>query len=169
MTDYVTFTTAGQLFGLPIAQVQDVFTLTNMTRVPLSGREIAGVLNLRGRIVTVIVLANRLRLDTPTNGAARMVIGIEQGAESFGILVDRVGEVLSLVDADREPAPIKIDRELDAIATGVFRLDDKILVALDADRTLDFAGSRSSTTQWEGQAQQRFSEPSGHADRARAT
>ncbi len=146
MTDYVTFTTAGQLFGLPIAQVRDVFTLANMTRVPLSGREIAGVLNLRGRIVTVIDLANRLRLDCSTD-AAQMVIGIERGAESFGILVDRVGEVLSLAEADREPAPINIDRELDAIATGVFRLDDKILVALDADRTLDFADSRSGATQ----------------------
>ncbi len=146
MTDYVTFTTAGQLFGLPITQVQDVFTLANLTRVPLSGCEIAGVLNLRGRIVTVIDLANRLGLDRSTNAAAQMVLGIERGAESFGILVDRVGEVRSLPDAEREAAPINVDRELDAIATGVFRLDDKILVAIDADRTLDFAGSRSSAT-----------------------
>lgn len=144
MTDYVTFTTAGQLFALPIAQVQDVFPLANMTRVPLADREIAGVLNLRGRIVTVIDLANRLGLDCWTDAAAQMVIGVERGAESFGILVDRVGKVLSLADGDREPAPINIDRELDAIATGVFRIDDKILVALDADRTLDFASSRSS-------------------------
>lgn len=139
MTDYVTFTTAGQLFGLPIEHVQDVFTLTNVTRVPLAGREIAGVLNLRGRIVTVIDLANRLQLGVPRDATAHMVIGIERGAESFGILVDRVGEVLSLADGDREPAPINLDRTLDATATGVFRLDEKILVALDADRMLDLA------------------------------
>ena len=144
MTDYVTFTTAGQLFGLPIEQVQDVFTLANITRVPLAGREIAGVLNLRGRIVTLIDLANRLRLDAPRDAAARMVIGIERGAESFGILVDRMGEVLSLADGDREPAPINLDRTLDAAATGVFRLDEKILVALDAGRMLDFGNSRSA-------------------------
>ena len=144
MSDYVTFTTAGQLFGLPIEQVQDVFTLGNITRVPLAGREIAGVLNLRGRIVTVIDLANRLQLGAPRNATARMVIGIERGAESFGILVDRMGEVLSLVDGDREPTPIHLDRVLDAAATGVFRLDEKILVALDASRMLDFGNSRSS-------------------------
>src|SRR6201981_4191471 len=103
MADYVTFTTAGQLFGLPIEYVQDVFTLANITRVPLAGDEIAGVLNLRGRIVTVIDLANRLQLDVSRNAAAQMVIGIERGSESFGILVDRVGEVLSLADGDREP------------------------------------------------------------------
>jgi purine-binding chemotaxis protein CheW len=147
MTDYITFTTAGQLFGLPIEHVQDVFTLANITCVPLAGREIAGVLNLRGRIVTVIDLANRLQLDAPRDATAHMVIGIERGAESFGILVDRVGEVLSLADRDREPAPVNLDRTLNAAAIGVFRLDEKILVALDADRMLDFGSSRSSAAQ----------------------
>jgi purine-binding chemotaxis protein CheW len=47
-----------------------------------------------------------------------MVIGIERGAESFGILVDRIGEVLSLADGDLEPAPINLDRVLDAAANG---------------------------------------------------
>jgi purine-binding chemotaxis protein CheW len=116
-----------------------------MTRVPLAGREIAGVLNLRGRVVTVIDLASRLQLDG--SGEAHMVIGIEQGSESFGILVDRVSEVLSLADSDREPTPINLDRTLVAMATGVFRLKDRILVALDADRTLDFSGARTSAAQ----------------------
>lgn len=147
MTDYVIFITAGQLFGLPIEYVQDVFALANITRVPLAGPEIAGVLNLRGRIVTVIDLANRLQLDAPRDTTTPMIIGIERGAESFGILVDRVGEVLSLADADREPTPINLDRTLDATASGVFRLDEKILVALDADRMLNFGGSRSMATQ----------------------
>jgi purine-binding chemotaxis protein CheW len=136
MTDYVSFTTAGQLFGLPIEHVQDVFTLANITRVPLAGSEIAGVLNLRGRIVTVIDLASRLQLDGSRD--AHMVVGIERGAESFGILVDRVGEVLALSDGDREPTPVNLDPTLAAVATGVFRLDNRILVALDADRILDF-------------------------------
>jgi purine-binding chemotaxis protein CheW len=109
--------------------------LSNVTQVPLAGREIAGVLNLRGRIVTIIDLASRLGLEG--SGDAHMVTGIERASESFGILVDRVGEVLSLPDRDREPTP-DLDRTMDAMATGVFRLDDKIMVALDADRALDF-------------------------------
>jgi purine-binding chemotaxis protein CheW len=147
MTDYVTFTTAGQLFGLPIEDVQDVFTMANITRVPLAGPEIAGVLNLRGRIVTVINLANLLQLETPRRSGAEMVIGVERGSESFGILVDRAGEVLSLSDADRESTPLNLDRTLDGVAVGVFRLDDRILVALDADRTLNLQTSRSSPVQ----------------------
>ena len=63
LTEFVTFTTAGQLFGLPIGRVQDVFKPSQITRVPLAGPEIAGVLNLRGRIVTAIHLSNRLDLN----------------------------------------------------------------------------------------------------------
>jgi purine-binding chemotaxis protein CheW len=50
--EYVTITIGGQLFGLPISRVQDVFVLSQVTRVPLAGDDIAGVINLRGRIVT---------------------------------------------------------------------------------------------------------------------
>ena len=64
LTEFVTFTIAGQLFGLPIERVQDVFKPSNVTRVPLAGPEIAGVLNLRGRIVTAIHLSNRLDLNS---------------------------------------------------------------------------------------------------------
>ena len=120
------------------------------------------MLNLRGRIVTVIDLANRLQLDAPRDATAPMVIGIERGAESFGILVDRVGKVLSLADGDRDPAPINLDRTLDATVTGVFRLDDKILVALDANRMLDFGSPRSSVAQANAEASER-------ADRVRTT
>jgi purine-binding chemotaxis protein CheW len=121
--------------------------LRTLRPFPLAGPEIAGVLNLRGRVVTVIDLANRLHLEAPRDATAPMVIGIERGAESFGILVDRFGEVLSLADGDRDPTPINLDRTLDATATGVFRLDEKILVALDGDRMLDFGSSRSIAAQ----------------------
>jgi purine-binding chemotaxis protein CheW len=137
MTDYVTFITAGQLFGLPIERVQDVFTAANITRVPLAGPEIAGVLNLRGRIVTVIDLARRLQLQPSTVASSHMVIGVELGAESFGILVERAVEVLGLPDTQREPTPINVEGKLGRVAAGVFRLEQELLVVLDADRILD--------------------------------
>jgi len=59
VTDYVTFTTAGQMFGLPIGRVQEVFRPSRITRVPLAGAQIAGVLNLRGRIVTALDMRRR--------------------------------------------------------------------------------------------------------------
>jgi purine-binding chemotaxis protein CheW len=136
-TEFVTFTVAGQTFGLPIARVQDVFKPSRITRVPLAGAEIAGVLNLRGRIVTAIDMRQRIEADRRENGASAMAIGIEAKGESFGLLVDAVGEVLSLPDVEREPNPINLDANLAALSDGVYRLDDHLLVVLDVDRILD--------------------------------
>ena len=143
LAEYVTFTSGGQIFGLPIERVQDVFRLANITRVPLAGSEIAGVLNLRGRIVTAIHLCDRLGLQSagkPATGAAPMAIGIEMGVESFGLVVDTVGEVLKLPAAGLEPNPINLDRNLARLSSGVFRLEEQLLVVLDIDRVLDFGG-----------------------------
>jgi purine-binding chemotaxis protein CheW len=137
LSDYVTFTTADQLFGLPIERVQDVFKPARITRVPLAGPDISGVLNLRGRIVTAIELRSRLGLAAREQGRVAMAIGIEYRGESFGILVDTVGEVLKLPDSEREANPINLDRNLGRVAAGVFRLDGQLLVVLDIERVLD--------------------------------
>jgi len=139
LSDYVTFTTAGQMFGLPIECVQDVFKPSSITRVPLAGPEIAGVLNLRGRIVTAIELRSRLGLAARDAGQVPMAIGIESRGESFGLLVDTVGEVLKLPDDEREPNPINLDRNLGRVSAGVYRLDGHLLVVLDIDRVLDLS------------------------------
>ena len=139
LSDYVTFTTAEQMFGLPIACVQDVFKPSRITRVPLAGPEITGVLNLRGRIVTAIELRSRLGLAARDAGQVPMAIGIESRGESFGLLVDTVGEVLKLPDDEREPNPINLDRNLRRVSAGVYRLDGHLLVVLDIDRVLDLS------------------------------
>ena len=137
LMEFVTFTIAGQVFGLPIARVQDVFKPLHMTRVPLAGVEIAGVLNLRGRIVTAIDMRNRLEIRRRESTAAPMAIGVEAKGESFGLLVDAVGEVLKLPDSQREANPINLDRKLATLSDGVYRLDGQLLVVLDIDRVLD--------------------------------
>jgi len=143
-TEFVTFTIAGQIFGLPIARVQDVFKPVRITRVPLAGAEIAGVLNLRGRIVTAIDMRNRLHARRRENDKAPMAIGIEVKGESFGLLVDVVGEVLKLPDSEREPNPINLDRKLAALSAGVYRLDEQLLVVLDIDQVLDLGSETAA-------------------------
>jgi len=136
-TDYVTFTTAEQIFGLPIARVQEVFRPTRITRVPLAGVQIAGVLNLRGRIVTAIDMRSRLGLQARNDALVPMAIGIESRSESFGLLVDTLGEVLRLSDSDIEANPINLDHKLAGVSAGVHWLDGQLLVVLDVDRVLD--------------------------------
>ena len=141
LTEYVTAMIGGQLFGLPIVRVQDVFIPERLTRVPLAPPEIAGVLNLRGRIVTLIDLRRRFGLGQRDDGEAVMAIGVESRAESYGLLIDSVGEVLKLDDAAREPNPINLDQRLARMSAGIYRLDGQLLIVVDVARVLDLGTS----------------------------
>jgi purine-binding chemotaxis protein CheW len=134
--EYVTVSIGNQLFGLPIARVQDVFVLNQMTRVPLAGDDIAGVINLRGRIVTAIDLRRRLGVSGDA-GRAKIAVGIESQSESYGLVVDAVGEVLKPGAETAEPVPVNLDERLKRVASGVHRLDDRLMVVLDVDAVLD--------------------------------
>src|ERR1700680_1359300 len=122
VTEYVTVVLDAQLFGLPVARVQDVFMPELVTRVPLSEPEIAGVLNLRGRIVTAVDLRCRLGLPPRPDGLPPMAVGIEWRGESYGLLVDAVGEVIKLADSGREPNPVNLDAKFARVSGGVHRL-----------------------------------------------
>ena len=134
--EYVTAMIGGQLFGLPISRVQDVFKPEGLTRVPLAAPEIAGLLNLRGRIVTVVDMRRRLDFDA-LEGGAPLAVGIEHRGESYGLLIDEIGEVLKLSAASREDNPVNLDPRLARVSAGVHRLDGRLVVILDVDRVLE--------------------------------
>src|SRR6476646_10196719 len=106
VVEYVTAMIGGQLFGLPISRVQDVFMPERLTRVPLSPTEIAGVLNLRGRIVTIVNMRARLGLPKNDDGKPPMAVGVDLRGESDALLIDQLGEVLKLHDNGREEHPV---------------------------------------------------------------
>ncbi|MCV6576151.1 MAG: chemotaxis protein CheW [Cohaesibacter sp.] len=133
---YVTIYISDQLFGLPISRVHDVFVPESMTRVPLSRPEVAGVLNLRGRIVTAIDMRRRLGLKPLQDVENLMAIGIEFKEESYGLIIDSVGEVLDLSESSKEAVPSNLDPRWAEIAAGVHRLDNNLMVILDVDRVL---------------------------------
>ena len=140
VSEYVTAAVGGELIGLPILRVQDVFIPEGPTRVPLAPPEIAGVLNLRGRIVTLVDMRRRLGL---TGGGERapLAIGVELRGESYGLLIDAIGEVLKLDEDAREPNPVNLDARLARVSTGIHRLNDRLLMVLDVDRVLDIASA----------------------------
>jgi len=135
--EYVTVRIAGQLFGLMISKVQDVFVPETITEVPLTHPEIAGVLNLRGRIVTAIDMRRRLSLPDRDRTEQFMAVGNEFGGESYGLIIDSVGEVLRFSDSTIENNPSNLDPRWDTISAGVQRLDGELMVILDVDRVLE--------------------------------
>lgn len=139
--DYVTITIGEQLLGLPIGRVHDVFMANRITPVPLAPPEIVGLLNLRGRVVTAICLNKRLgrplSLKTDGNGNYDLTaVGIDHDGEAFALIVDAVGEVMRLDHSTFEPLPVHLDRIWAALAAGIHRLEDRLLVVLDVDAVL---------------------------------
>lgn len=139
ITEYVTTMIGGQLFGMPISRVQDVFMPERLTRVPLASSDVAGVLNLRGRIVTAIDMRSRLGLPKNDDGKPAMAVGVDLRGESYGLLIDSIGEVLKLADESREVNPVNLDPRMARMAAGVHRLDGQLMVVLDVDRILEIA------------------------------
>ena len=148
--DYVTVFVGDTLFGLAIERVHDVFVPSGVTPVPLAPSEIVGLLNLRGRVVTAVCLRRRLGMpdaETQDDKAnPKMAIGLEQGGETFALVVDGVGEVLKLGTDSREAVPINLDPRWRNLATCVHRLDGRLLVILDVDALLGFtaAGAKAA-------------------------
>jgi purine-binding chemotaxis protein CheW len=136
---YVTLTVAGQLCGIPVLGVRDILAEQTITRIPLAPPDIAGSLNLRGRIVTAIDLRRRLNLPPPESGQKRMSVVAEQGGELYALLVDQVSEVMNLDTTLFERNPPTLERNWAMFSLGIYRLNGRLLVILDIARLLDYA------------------------------
>lgn len=134
--EYVTVRIGEQLFGVPVTEIREVFSPQGVTPVPRAPEEIAGLLNLRGRIVTAIDARRRLGLPPRNKDAECMALGMEHGTELFGILVDEVGEVMRLSADTLEAVPAHLDGRWRAVLTGVHRLDGELLAALDMKKLI---------------------------------
>ena len=139
-SDFVTMRVGDQMVGLPVLSVQDILAGQKLTRIPLAPPEVAGSLNLRGRIVTAIDMRKRLALDQRAEDEPSMSVVVEHQGELYSLIIDAIGDVLSLPDNRFERAPATLDRTWLNVCTGVFRLDSELLVVLEVARILDFAG-----------------------------
>lgn len=134
--DYVTMYVAGQLFGVPVLEVYDVFSPMKLAHVPMAPPEVAGVLNLRGRIVTAIDLRQRLNFETRRPTDPIMAVVIEHHGEAYSLLVDSVGEVLSLGESAYERNPANLDPRVRDVSDGIYRLENQLMVILQLDKVI---------------------------------
>ncbi|HVV28730.1 MAG TPA: chemotaxis protein CheW [Rhizomicrobium sp.] len=133
---FATFHVAGQLFGVPVTRVQDILTPNVIARVPLGPAEVRGLINQRGRIVTVIDMHVRLALACAESGRG-VCVTVDSDGELYTLLVDSVGDVVDLPGSAREAPPPTLDPSWADLSDGVFRMGDELLVALDVTRLLD--------------------------------
>lgn len=134
---FCTFFVNGLFLGVEVTRIQEVIRYQPLTAVPLTPSVIAGLMNLRGQIVTAIDLRQRLGLpprageDLPTN----VVLRTDDGAVS--LLVDEIGDVIEVDEDAFERPPETLDGEARELIRGAYKLKGRLLLVLDAERTID--------------------------------
>ena len=135
VAQYVTFRVQDQWFGIAVESAQEVLLAQRIAPVPLAPPEIAGFLNLRGQIVTAMDLRRRLQL-TPSSLEESINIVVRQDGELFSLLVEEVGDVLSVPTNTVEPVPQALGQTWRQVCSGVVRRERGLLVVLNVGALL---------------------------------
>lgn len=134
----ITFYVGGILCGIDILAIQEVNRITDVSPVPLGPDHVRGIINLRGRIVTVIDLAHRLgfsSFDQECRRGERNIIVHTQG-ELVGLVVEQVGEAVAVNWREMVPPPGNIKGEDGDFYKGVFRRETGLIAVLDVAAVL---------------------------------
>ncbi len=131
---FCTFELAGLLFGIDVQQTQEIITDQPVTPVPRAADSVKGLINLRGRIVSAIDLRECLGLESRPENSRQVNLIVQYNGEPVSLLVDRMGDVLSVDDSMFVPAPETVDPAAIELIQGAYKLAEGLLMILDVDR-----------------------------------
>ena len=140
---FCTFYINDTLFGIEVLTVQEVLRYQEITEVPLAAPEIKGLINLRGQIITAIDLRTRMQLPPREADQKPMNVVVQTNDEVICFLVDSIGDVLEVDEETFEEAPSTVDDATRELATGVYKLDGKLLMILDAAKAANVSTSEA--------------------------
>jgi purine-binding chemotaxis protein CheW len=132
------------LFGVPITHILEIVGSTRPQPVPLAPNFVGGLFHYRGDVLTTVSM--RQLLDMPPNEGTQDILVLESSGGCFGLLVDAVGEVLTVSSADFEPNPSILDERRRVLFAGAYKLKDSLLVMLDPEELdpMRLSASRSA-------------------------
>jgi len=140
----VTFRVGTELFGVPISTVQEIVRVPVIARIPQAPDFVKGVINLRGRVITVVDIRTRMGQSGTGAGAgdseeqakkARVLV-VEADGRLVGVIVDEVAEVLRLAAAQVDPPPPMVAGLSNQYLKGVGKLKDDLLILIDIEKVL---------------------------------
>jgi purine-binding chemotaxis protein CheW len=131
-----TFWLDGDLYGVEVEHVQEVLRSQGITRVPLAPPAVAGLINLRGQVVTAIELRERLGRSPRPAGQEPVVIVIRLHGEAVSVLVDSIADVVDVDVRDFEAPPDTLDGNVRELIRGAYKLSGQLLLALDVNRAV---------------------------------
>ncbi|MBD3780038.1 MULTISPECIES: chemotaxis protein CheW [unclassified Cellulomonas] len=134
MSQYVTFSLGGSLYGVDVTRVQEALRSHVRTRVPLAPPGVAGLVNLRGQVVLTVDLRPRLGLEALGEDAEPMMVVVQVAGEPVSLLVDEIGDVMEVGPETFEAPPETLDAALRPLILGAHKLDGRLLLVLDVDQ-----------------------------------
>ena len=139
----VAFHLAGETYGVDIALINEIIRMSAITFIPRTPPEVAGIINLRGKIVPIVDLRKRMELPTVPQTSATRIIVLAFNEHIVGIIVDRVEGVVCLSDSDIElPSQLIMCHEQDYVRA-VGKTGDQLVILLDIQKVLRIEGIES--------------------------
>jgi len=129
-----TFTVDGARYGVDVLLVREALRFQARTPVPLSPAGVAGLVNLRGEVVLAVDLRVRLGLEPLAEDANPMMVVVQVDDEPISLLVDEVGDVVDVDEAQFETPPDTLPTELREVIRGAYKLPSGLLLDLDVTR-----------------------------------
>ena len=141
---YLTFILKSQPYGVPIGAVREINRVSDITPVPQTPSFVAGVINLRGKVIPVVDLRLKFGMDAAPRTKATCTIVIEGTDGQVGMIVDSVSGVADLTAAQIEPTPVLGDQEKLSFVMGMGKVENQVLILLDIVHAL----SKENLTQY---------------------
>jgi purine-binding chemotaxis protein CheW len=139
---YCTFLLDDHLFGIPVSSVQEVLRAQDVTPVPLAPGEVAGLINLRGQIVTSIELRSRLGLPPRPEGAGSVNVVVKSAdGSAVSLVVDEIGDVLEPPRDAFEAPPETVPPAIRPLVDGVCKLDHHLMLLLGTEQAVSIGGT----------------------------
>jgi purine-binding chemotaxis protein CheW len=132
----VGFRVGHETFGVPITCVHEIVRVPEITNVPDAPQFVEGVINLRGKIVSVVDLRKRFGAQPTPHDKKNRVVVVESEGKLVGLIVDSASEVMKIPHADIEPPPRVLSDNDNGYVTGVGKLKDRLVILVDLNRVL---------------------------------
>jgi purine-binding chemotaxis protein CheW len=133
----VSFKIGGEEFGVDILKVQEINRMLLITSVPNTPGFIEGVINLRGKVIPVVDLRAKFGMPKKEHDKNTRIVVVELSNKTVGFIVDEVSEVLRIPKSITEPPPEMVSGIHSEFITGVGKLEDRLIILLELEKTLD--------------------------------
>jgi purine-binding chemotaxis protein CheW len=133
---HVTFRVGTAEYAIPASQVLHLESFETATHVPGAPPYVAGLVQVRGRVVPVVDLRKRFGLPPTDRELAHRVVVVQLGTRVAGLLVDSAREVMQLDDASFREAPELIKQQANGFVTAIATVRDRMFLIVDVPRVI---------------------------------